>query len=88
MKIFKTDNDDLFLSSKRYFTECGFELTFVTEDLHNSGFEDNIMTELKDFQRATVERIDELYRQGQQRILVSDEVGSVYRGTQGAFSPA
>ena len=42
---FKTDNDDLFLSSKRYFTECGFELTFVTEDLHNSGFEDNIMTE-------------------------------------------
>ena len=22
-----------------------FELTFVTEDLHNSGFEDNIMTE-------------------------------------------
>jgi tRNA (guanine-N7-)-methyltransferase len=42
---FKTDNDDLFLSSKRYFTECGFELVFVTEDLHNSGFEDNIMTE-------------------------------------------
>ena len=42
---FKTDNDDLFLSSKRYFTECGFELTFVTEDLHNSGFDDNIMTE-------------------------------------------
>ena len=42
---FKTDNDDLFLSSKRYFTECGFELTFVTEDLHNSGFTDNIETE-------------------------------------------
>ncbi len=42
---FKTDNDDLFLSSKRYFEECGFELTFVTEDLHNSGFTDNIMTE-------------------------------------------
>ena len=37
--------------------------------------EENIMSELKDFQRATVERIDELYRQGQQRILVSDEVG-------------
>lgn len=42
---FKTDNDDLFLSSKRYFTECGFELTYVTEDLHNSGFDDNIETE-------------------------------------------
>lgn len=42
---FKTDNDDLFLSSKRYFAECGFELTFVTEDLHNSGFDDNIETE-------------------------------------------
>ena len=42
---FKTDNDDLFLSSKRYFGECGFELTYVTEDLHNSGFEDNVMTE-------------------------------------------
>ena len=42
---FKTDNDDLFLSSKRYFTECGFELTYVTEDLHNSGFEPNIETE-------------------------------------------
>ncbi|MBQ7937592.1 MAG: tRNA (guanosine(46)-N7)-methyltransferase TrmB [Oscillospiraceae bacterium] len=42
---FKTDNDDLFLSSKRYFVECGFELTYVTEDLHNSGFDDNIETE-------------------------------------------
>ncbi|MBQ7873599.1 MAG: tRNA (guanosine(46)-N7)-methyltransferase TrmB [Oscillospiraceae bacterium] len=42
---FKTDNDDLFLSSKRYFAECGFELTYVTEDLHNSGFDDNIETE-------------------------------------------
>ena len=39
---FKTDNDDLFLSSKRYFTECGFELT---KDLHNTGFTDNIETE-------------------------------------------
>ena len=42
---FKTDNDDLFLSSKRYFSECGFELRYVTEDLHNSGFEENIETE-------------------------------------------
>ena len=42
---FKTDNDDLFLSSKRYFGECGFELTYVTEDLHNSGFEGSLATE-------------------------------------------
>ncbi len=42
---FKTDNDDLFLASKRYFSECGFELAFVTEDLHGSGYEDNVMTE-------------------------------------------
>lgn len=34
-----------------------------------------IMAGLKDFQRATVSHIDRLYRSGQQRILVSDEVG-------------
>lgn len=37
--------------------------------------EQTVMDELKDFQRATVERIDYLYRHGQSRILVSDEVG-------------
>ena len=37
--------------------------------------EATVMDELKDFQRATVERIDYLYRHGQNRILVSDEVG-------------
>ena len=37
--------------------------------------EDTVMNELKDFQKATVERIDYLYRHGQNRILVSDEVG-------------
>ena len=30
---------------------------------------------LKDFQRATVERIDTLFRNGQKRVLVADEVG-------------
>lgn len=30
---------------------------------------------LKDFQRATVERVDALYREGQKRVLVADEVG-------------
>ncbi len=34
-----------------------------------------IMSELKDFQRKTVERIDTLFRQGQDRVLVADEVG-------------
>ena len=33
------------------------------------------MNVLKDFQRATVERIDVLFRKGQSRILVADEVG-------------
>ena len=37
--------------------------------------EKNVMSGLKDFQRATVNRIAELYRNGQMRILVSDEVG-------------
>lgn len=36
---------------------------------------ENIMSGLKDFQQATVEHIDSLYRSGQKRILVSDEVG-------------
>lgn len=30
---------------------------------------------LKDFQRATVERVDDLFRHGQNRVLVADEVG-------------
>ncbi len=37
--------------------------------------EKTVMDELKDFQKATVERVDYLYRHGQNRILVSDEVG-------------
>ncbi|MBE6496513.1 MAG: DUF4268 domain-containing protein [Methanobrevibacter thaueri] len=51
--------------------------------------ENNVMSDLKDFQIATVERIDELYRQGQNRILVSDEVGLgktlIARGTIAKF---
>ena len=34
-----------------------------------------VMSGLKDFQQATVNRIDALYRSGQMRVLVSDEVG-------------
>lgn len=37
--------------------------------------ESRIMSGLKDFQQATVNRIDALYRSGQMRVLVSDEVG-------------
>ena len=37
--------------------------------------ENNIMSGLKDFQKATVNRIAQLYVDGQKRILVSDEVG-------------
>ena len=36
--------------------------------------DERIMAGLKDFQRATVERIDYLYRHEQKRVLVSDEV--------------
>jgi len=37
--------------------------------------EQKVMSGLKDFQRETVQRIDSLYRSGQMRVLVSDEVG-------------
>lgn len=42
---FKTDSDYLFKSSVGYFRDCGFEITYITEDLHNSDFEGNIETE-------------------------------------------
>ena len=37
--------------------------------------EETTMAQLKDFQCATVERIDELFCHGQNRVLVADEVG-------------
>lgn len=45
----------------------------VAENLDR--IEADIMSGLKDFQKVTVERIDELYREGKMRVLVSDEVG-------------
>ncbi len=42
---------------------------------HLDKIEERVMEGLKDFQKATVNRIDYLYRQGQRRVLVSDEVG-------------
>ena len=47
--------------------------TNVAEQIEQ--IEKNIMSGLKDFQRATVNRIEKLYRVGQMRVLVSDEVG-------------
>ncbi|MGV2643221.1 tRNA (guanosine(46)-N7)-methyltransferase TrmB, partial [Clostridium perfringens] len=28
-----------------YFKECNFEITYITRDLHNSGYEYNVVTE-------------------------------------------
>ncbi|HOM01828.1 MAG TPA: tRNA (guanosine(46)-N7)-methyltransferase TrmB [Acetivibrio sp.] len=42
---FKTDDTALFQDSIRYFEQCGFHINYLTEDLHASGFEDNIETE-------------------------------------------
>ena len=43
--IQKTDNRDFFEFSLESFRENGFELAFVTEDLHNSTITGNIITE-------------------------------------------
>ena len=42
---FKTDNDALFTASKRYLAGCGFEVTYLTDDLHASGFAPNYVSE-------------------------------------------
>ena len=42
---FKTDDDPLFEESLEYFRECGFEITYLTRDLHSEGRSDNIETE-------------------------------------------
>lgn len=42
---FKTDDRPLFEESLDYFKECGFEVTYITRDLHNSDVADNIETE-------------------------------------------
>ena len=42
---FKTDDDALFTASKRYCSEAGFEITYLTDDLHSSGFEPNYVSE-------------------------------------------
>jgi tRNA (guanine-N7-)-methyltransferase len=42
---FKTDDDELFRDSQEYFTSSGFVITYITYDLHESGFKGNIVTE-------------------------------------------
>ncbi|MBR1560592.1 MAG: tRNA (guanosine(46)-N7)-methyltransferase TrmB [Clostridia bacterium] len=42
---FKTDDDALFRASIRYFGEAGFEITYMTDDLHASGFSPNYVSE-------------------------------------------
>lgn len=42
---FKTDDDELFEESLEYFKDCGFEIKYITYDLHNSDFSENIVTE-------------------------------------------
>lgn len=43
--FFKTDDDGLFDDSLEYFRFAGYEITYVTRDLHNSDISDNIVTE-------------------------------------------
>ncbi len=42
---FKTDDTDLFEASQIYFKENGFNIEYLTYDLHNSNFQGNVVTE-------------------------------------------
>lgn len=42
---FKTDDDGLFEETLEYLAETGFEVTYLTRDLHHSGFAENLVTE-------------------------------------------
>ncbi len=42
---FKTDDDTLFQDSRVYLDLCGFETVYLTEDLHQSGFAPNYISE-------------------------------------------
>ena len=42
---FKTDDDELFEESIEYFEQSGYEIKFITRDLHAENIEDNIVTE-------------------------------------------
>lgn len=49
--------------------------TLVMDENVMRDIEHDVMANLKNFQRATVERIDQLFREGRNRVLVADEVG-------------
>lgn len=42
---FKTDDDELFNESFEYFEQAGYKIKYKTFDLHESGFEENYITE-------------------------------------------
>ncbi len=42
---FKTDNSDLYLATKRYLTQAGFQIFYDTQDLHGENDPENILTE-------------------------------------------
>lgn len=42
---FKTDDDELFEDSVEYFRQSGFEITYITRDLHGENLLDNLITE-------------------------------------------
>ncbi|OES44116.1 tRNA (guanosine(46)-N7)-methyltransferase TrmB [Domibacillus iocasae] len=54
---FKTDNQGLFEFSLKSFSEYGMLLNFVSLDLHNSGYEGNVMTEYEEKFSAKGQRI-------------------------------
>jgi len=42
---FKTDDDQLFEESLKYFQETGFQIKYLTRNLHDSDFTENLQTE-------------------------------------------
>ena len=47
--FFKTDDEPLFTASQRYLTESGFEIAYLTDDLHASGYAPNYVSEHERF---------------------------------------
>ena len=47
--FFKTDDEPLFTASQRYLTEAGFEIAYLTDDLHASGYAPNYVSEHEQF---------------------------------------
>lgn len=43
--LFKTDDDMLFTASRRYLGETGFEIVYLTDDLHASDYSPNYISE-------------------------------------------